>query len=103
MAFVLICRASGSPVPRQFQRRVLELLAQHQADVVFSSAFETAVGRQAALRMAFQFKDRHLRALGFGVTPLFKDGRFDGLPAVPFVSVDDVNRMNPETVWNALN
>jgi O-succinylbenzoate synthase len=82
---------------------VLGLLAKHQADVVFSSAFETAVGRQAALRMAFQFKGRHPRALGFGVTPLFKDGRFDGLPAVPFVSVEDVNRMNPETVWNALN
>lgn len=81
---------------------VLGLLAKHQADVVFSSAFETAVGRQAALRMAFQFKTRHPRALGFGVTPLFKDGRFDGLPAVPFVSVEDVNRMNPETVWNAL-
>jgi o-succinylbenzoate synthase len=82
---------------------VLELLVKHQADVVFSSAFETAVGRQAALRLAFQFKGRHPRALGFGVTPLFKDGRFDGLPAVPFVSVEDVNRMNPETVWNALN
>ena len=82
---------------------VLGLLVKHQADVVFSSAFETAVGRQAALRVAFQFKGRHPRALGFGVTPLFKDGRFDGLPAVPFVSVEDVNRMNPETVWNALN
>ena len=82
---------------------VLALLARHKADVVFSSALETAVGRQAALRMAFQFKGRHPRALGFGVTPLFKDGRFDGLPAVPFVSVEDVNRMNPETVWNALN
>jgi O-succinylbenzoate synthase len=82
---------------------VLGLLAQHQADVVFSSAFETAVGRQAALRLAFQFKGRYPRALGFGVTPLFKDGRFDGLPAVPFVSIDDVNQMNPEVVWNALN
>ena len=82
---------------------VLGLLAEYQADVVFSSAFETAVGRQAALRMAFQFKGRHPRALGFGVTPLFRDGRFDGLPAFPFVSVEDVNRMKPETVWNALN
>lgn len=82
---------------------VLELLEKHQADVVFSSAFETAVGRQAALRMALQFKGRQPRALGFGVTPLFTDGRFDGLPAVPFMSVDDINRMNPETVWNALN
>jgi O-succinylbenzoate synthase len=84
-------------------QEVLALLARGRADVVFSSAFETAVGRQAALRMAFQFRGRQPRALGFGVTPLFKDGRFDGLPAVPFVSVDDVNQMNPEAVWNALN
>ena len=34
-------------------RDVLALLAGFRADAVFSSAFETAVGRQAALRMAF--------------------------------------------------
>lgn len=83
---------------------VLALLAAHQADVVFSSAFETSVGRSAALRMAFRFRGRRpARALGFGVVPLFKDARFDGLPAAPFVSADDVNRMDLEAAWNALS
>ncbi|MDD2762397.1 MAG: o-succinylbenzoate synthase [Opitutaceae bacterium] len=82
---------------------VLALLGRHKADVVFSSALETAVGRQAALRMAFQFKGAQPRALGFGITPLFQDDRFDGLSAVPFVSTDEVEKMNPEAVWNALS
>ena len=84
-------------------RDVLALLAGFRADAVFSSAFETAVGRQAALRMAFQFTGRQPRALGFGVAPLFQEPRFDGLPAAPFVSSADVNQMNPEAVWNALS
>lgn len=96
-ALVVKPALAGAPVS------VLALLARHQADVIFSSAFETAVGRQAALRMAFQFKGPHPRALGYGVAPLFKQEQFDGLPAVPFVSIDDVNQMNPEAVWNALN
>ena len=83
---------------------VLALLTKHQADVVFSSALETPVGRRAALRMAFRFQGRRPpRALGFGVVPLFKDARFDGLPAAPFVSADDVNRMDLEAAWNALS
>jgi O-succinylbenzoate synthase len=83
---------------------VLALLAEHQADAVFSSAFETSVGRRAALRTAFRFQGRRPpRALGFGVVPLFKDGRFEGLPAAPFVSAEDVSRMNLEEAWNALN
>jgi len=82
---------------------VLALLGRHQADVAFSSALETAVGRQAALRMAFQYQKAQPRALGFGVTPLFQDSRFDGLPAVPFVSAEAVEKMNPEAVWNALS
>ena len=82
---------------------VLALLGQHKADVVFSSALETAVGQRAALRMAFQFKGPQPRALGFGVTPLFRDGRFDGPPRAPFLSIDAVERMDLEAVWNALN
>ena len=82
---------------------LLTLLASHRADVVFSSAFETAVGRQAALQVAFQFAGRPPRALGFGVVPLFKDGRIDGLPAVPFLTIEAVKAINPEAVWNALN
>lgn len=82
---------------------VLALLARHKADVVFSSALETAVGQRAALRMAFQFKGAQPRALGFGVTPLFKDGRFDGPPRAPFLSIDAVEKMDLDAVWNALN
>jgi len=83
---------------------ILALLSAHRADAVFSSAFETAVGRRAALRMAFFFKGRQPpRALGFGVIPLFKDARFEGLPAAPFVSGEDINRMNLEAAWNALS
>jgi O-succinylbenzoate synthase len=82
---------------------VLALLASHRADLVFSSAFETAVGRQAALRVAFQFSGRQPRALGFGVVPLFKDGWIDALPAVPFLTPEAVNAINPEAIWNALS
>ncbi len=82
---------------------VLALLARHKADVVFSSALETAVGQRAALRMAFQFKGAQPRALGFGVTPLFKDGRFDGPPRAPFLSIDAVDKLDLDAVWNALN
>ena len=82
---------------------VLAVLAEHRADAVFSSAFETAVGRQAALRTAFRYQGPRPRALGFGVTPLFADRRFDGLPAAPSISWDDVEAMNPEAVWNALS
>jgi O-succinylbenzoate synthase len=82
---------------------VLALLASHRADVVFSSAFETAVGRQAALQVAFQFTGRQPRALGFGVVPLFKDGRIDALPAIPFLTSEAVNAINPGAIWSALS
>jgi O-succinylbenzoate synthase len=82
---------------------VLALLAEHQADVVFSSAFETGVGRQAALRMAFAFKSSQPRALGFGVGPLFQDSRFDGLPPVPFLEPAAMSHLQPEAIWNALS
>jgi len=77
-------------------------LAQAKARVVFSSALETAVGAQAALRLAFAWPGER-RALGFGVYPLFADARFDGPPAAPFVRVEDVAQLNPEAVWNALS
>ena len=80
----------------------LEKLAHAKASVVFSSALETAVGARAALRMAFAW-DGEPRALGFGVWPLFADARFDGPHAVPFIRAEDVERINPEAVWNALN
>ena len=77
-------------------------LAHGKAKVVFSSALETAVGAQAALRLAFAWPGER-RALGFGVWPLFADARFDGPPATPFVRFEDVAQLNPEAVWNALS
>jgi O-succinylbenzoate synthase len=75
--------------------------AHGNADVVFSSALETGVGAQAALRMAFAWPGE-LRAVGFGVWPLFADPTFDGPFAAPFLSPAEVERINPETLWNAL-
>lgn len=43
-----------------------------------------------------------VRALGFGVWPLFLDRRFDGPAAAPFVYRDDVERIDPEVIWTAL-
>lgn len=89
---------------------VTERLAKDKTakgNVVFSSALETAVGAQTALRAAFAWADRDTRtparALGFGVWPLFADGRFDGPQAMPFIRREDVERIDPEAVWTALS
>jgi O-succinylbenzoate synthase len=128
----------------------IERLASAKAKVVFSSALETGVGANHALRAAFAWAgevtgssqedkakmetrppgradsdpssprlrraDREVAAptipakpaaihtaLGFGVWPLFADGRFDGPAAAPFLYREDVERINPEAVWNALS
>lgn len=80
----------------------LAKLAAAKANVVFSSALETAVGARTALRCALQWEGG-ARALGFGVWPLFADGRFDGPAAAPFARAEDVARLNPEAIWNALS
>lgn len=86
----------GDPVP------VLARLAQARADVVFSSALETAVGARAALEAAFAWKVEKPRALGFGVWPLFGEPAANGPVATPFFRNEEVMRMDAEAVWNAL-
>ena len=91
----------------------LARLAKARAEVVFSSALETAVGAQAALRVAFAWpgptdpsrpaESAQPRALGFGVWPLFADARFDGPYAAPFLRREDVEALNPEAAWTALS
>lgn len=77
-------------------------LEKAEARVVFSSALETGVGAKSALRRAFEWKgSKH--ALGFGVWPLFVDQRADGPYTAPFIRWDDVQRINEEAIWNALN
>jgi O-succinylbenzoate synthase len=80
----------------------LARLKAAKSRVVFSSALETGIGAQAALRMAFEFGGE-TRALGFGVWPLFEDARFDGPHLAPFIRWEDVERIKPEAVWSALS
>jgi O-succinylbenzoate synthase len=95
--FVIKPALLGDPAP------VLARLAAAKADVVFSSALETAVGARAALRAAFAWRAEKPRALGFGVWPLFAESAFDGPFSSPFLRVEEVERLNPEAVWTALN
>jgi O-succinylbenzoate synthase len=77
-------------------------LRKRKVPVVFSSALETAVGARTALRTAFRWGGE-ARALGFGVWPLFADARFDGPRLAPFVRREDVEAIDAEAAWNALN
>ncbi len=83
-------------------RGALARLEKAKAKVVFSSALETGIGARAALRHAFAWKGER-RAVGFGVWPLFADGRFDGPAAAPFVRREDVERIDVEALWSALS
>ncbi len=77
-------------------------LAAARSSVVFSAALETALGAQTALRAAFLWTGEP-RASGFGVWPMFVDSRFDGPAAVPFLRWEEVERIDPEALWNALS
>ncbi len=58
------CIAGSPSCLRQFCR-------EHQIDIVFSSVFETTVGRKAALKLATELS-RH-RAVGFGINHWFDE------------------------------
>jgi O-succinylbenzoate synthase len=79
------------------------LLESARADVVFSSALETAAGARAVLRLALAHRGAKPRAAGFGVWPLFADARFDGPRARPLLTAEDAEALQPENLWNALN
>lgn len=83
-------------------RQAVAKLAHARAAVVFSSALETAVAARSALRLAFTWPGNR-RALGYGVWPLFADRRFDAPGSGPFLYRADVERIDPEAIWNALS
>ena len=83
-------------------RLTLGKLAVAGARVVFSSSLETAVGAEAALRLAFSWPGK-ASALGFGVWPLFADSRFDGPAATPFFRAQDIGATDVEALWNAVS
>ena len=59
--FVIKPSIAGSP------KRLRKFCQERKIDVVFSSAFETIVGRQAALKLAAEISINRCRAVGFGV------------------------------------
>lgn len=77
-------------------------IRETQADVVFSSALETALGRAAILRWALAAKLTH-RALGFGLGEIFGSRQWDGPPVGPLVDAGWGEAVDPEELWNALN
>ena len=72
------------------------------ADVVFSTALETAVGLKAALRAAWSWPGPR-RALGFGVGRLFEAAACNGPVTLPWWRWSEVEALNPEAAWNALS
>ncbi len=62
--FVIKPGIVGSP------SRLRQFCQQHKIDAVFSSVFETAIGRQAALQLAAELSQRN-RAVGFGINHFF--------------------------------
>ncbi|BAY31664.1 O-succinylbenzoic acid synthase [Nostoc carneum NIES-2107] len=61
--FVIKPAIAGSP------SRLRQFCKQHNIDAVFSSVFETAIGRHAALQLAAELS-QHKRAVGFGINHL---------------------------------
>jgi O-succinylbenzoate synthase len=52
--------------------RLAQWLQTHPIDVLFSSVFETAIGRQNVLELAVKWGNPN-RALGFGVNHWFQE------------------------------
>lgn len=74
-----------------------------KADVVLSSAIETALGRAAILQFALEQPALTKRALGFGIGDIFGDRRWDGPQLGPVLDAGWVRGVNPEESWNALS
>ncbi|ALF51769.1 O-succinylbenzoate synthase [Nostoc piscinale CENA21] len=77
--FVLKPGILGSP------SKLRQFCQQHEIDAVFSSVFETVIGRQAALNLAAELSRKN-RAVGFGVDHFFAQAA----------------ATNPESLWNNL-
>ncbi len=73
-----------------------------KADIVLSSAIETALGREAILRFALA-QDLTKRALGFGVGEMFGDRLWDGPIIGPLLDAGYCDAVEGDPLWNALN
>jgi o-succinylbenzoate synthase len=64
--YVIKAAIAGSP------QRLRQFCQQHPIDAVFSSVFETKIGREAVLRLAVKLSNQN-RAVGFGVNHWFEE------------------------------
>ena len=64
--FVIKAAIAGSP------KRLRQFCQKHDIDIVFSSVFESAIARQAALKLAAELSHTN-RAVGFGVNHWFNE------------------------------
>ena len=64
--FVIKAAIAGSP------SRLRQFILQNQIDAVFSSVFETSIGRNAVLSLAAELSNPR-RAVGFGVSQWFNE------------------------------
>ena len=80
-----------------------EMMTKAQKNGAATSRSPNATGRSRPHGNASGHVRSGIPALGFGVWPLFIDRRFDGPTAAPFVYRDDVERIDPEAIWTALN
>ena len=90
--YVIKPALAGSP------RRILKLLDDYEAEAVFSSAFETAIGARAALAVA-TCAARSGRALGFGTIGCFADERLNLPDPGPTLSTKWLARLAPGPLW----
>lgn len=80
---------------------VLDVVGPVAPQVVISSALETACGARRVLELAFAMPGLE-RALGTGVWPLFAPSRLNGPTALPFLRKTEVEAINAEEIWEAL-
>lgn len=84
-------------------RDVAAWIETTRADVVFSSALETALGRTQILRAILAQPELTKRALGFGVGGLSQDSRWDGPPIGPLLDSSWGGSAVSESLWNAVS
>jgi O-succinylbenzoate synthase len=82
---------------------LLAWVAATKAEVVLSSAIETALGRAAVVDFALAHPELTKRAPGFGVGEVFTERRWNGSVTGPVLDADWSRGVNPEDLWNALS
>jgi o-succinylbenzoate synthase len=93
--FVIKPAIAGSPkLLRQFCQT-------YKIDAVFSSVFETSIGRQAGLRLAAELC-KNCRAAGFGVNHWFLKTDFLSESEATLFEIGDDNKITPQDIWKYL-